>query len=290
MKRYVHAAFDPSMPDWLKKKLGDRFGSFKGTMLRKYRIALDRAQFLPHAASNHSIPIYNLESDYGQVVYAPGVNDDETAYFNGRNRKLGSLAKSKLPEMANDVVFVDMEDTNNTFAKKDKYRDPRYSYRSSDRGDYAGQYKRAPYIGDGEYGPEEWTETGKHPSNERRARDKSGYRIPSPEEKVANYYMKFPERMTNKVDSVYERLLEVRSELASADLTVNSSNISRAYRFFSDAVDEYNSLLSRFDDAEGERKLRHRYRMDPDYYTAEFSQLARRIKDDLDEVEKLIAG
>ena len=287
MKRYIHASFDASMPEWLKKKLTSKSSfnnSLKENLLKKHRIALDKVRFLDHP-SDLSQPVYNIAADWGNVVYIPGVNDDDTLVINGRNRKLGSIAKSKLPELASDVVYMDLGEEGSRFEKKDKYRDPRYTYRHNDRGDYAGQYKKAPYLGNGEYGPEEWSKTGRTPSNESRARDKSGYRILSPEQKIADYYTKFPDRITDKVDQIYNRIIEVRTKLASADIPTNTDSLSRAYRRFSDAIDTYNDMFRLLDE---DRKLKSRYRSDPEWFTSEFSGYVKRIKDALNDVEKYL--
>lgn len=290
MKRYIHAAFDASIPSWLQRRLSSRFGDdLKSKLLKKYNIALDRAQFLDYAPAN-SLPFYLLQSDYGTVVYVPGANDDTTAYFNGRSRKLGSLAKSKLPEIATDVVWLDLDDANNTFTKKARYEDPRYSYRNSSRGTYAGQYQREPYLGDGKYGEKEWSKTGTTPSNERRARDKSGYKVPSPEEKIADYYSRFPERVTDKVDQVYDRIVEVKQKLMDADFNSpadysHSDNYSEAYRTFSEVIYKYRALLNSLD---SDRRLKQDS-WSGDYAIREFSQTISIIKDYLKEVEKLLS-
>ena len=294
MKRYIHASFDTSMPEWVRRSLTGKFSNLRSKLIKKYGIALDRAQFLDQPTAN-SLPVYHLASDYGTHVYIPGVNDDETAIFNKRNRKFGSLAKSSLPNLAVETVYIDLDDPNNRAEKRERYQDPRYTYRYSDRGDYAGQYKRAPYIGNGEYGPEEWSKSGMIPSNERRARDKSGYKVPSPEQKIADYYTKFPQRMTDKVDSVYNRILEVKQELMDADFNGPfdrdrqyndaASNIASAYRTFSSVISRYRNLLSFMNSNNSFIKRG----LESEYYTNEFSQTISYIKSDLQEIEELLA-
>lgn len=282
MKRYVKASFDASMPEWLRTKLLSKYGSFKSRLMKKYGVALDRANFMDRGRPG-DIPIYLIESDYGNEVYSPGVNDDETITINGRNRKLGSIAKSKLPEMAIDMVFVDVSDSDNLIPKKDRYKDPRYSYRKSDKGQYAGQYKRRPYLGNQQYGEEEWSTKGITPSNERRARDKSGYIVPSPEEMIANYYSKFPDKITSKLDSLYVRLEEVKGELMSAPFNTPSDfnerySIDNMYTDFGRAVSEYRNLLKQ---ANG-KDVKGGYL---EFFLPQLSRSSRYIKDTLDEIE-----
>ena len=134
MKRYIRASIDPSAPDWLKKALA---GSFGQNLVKRAQVALDKANFSKEPTGSNTLPIYLLQTDYSNSVYAPGVNDSEEATINGRWRKLGSIAKSKLPQMAIDTVYVDLDDPANKYERRTKYQDPRYEYRYSDRGRYA---------------------------------------------------------------------------------------------------------------------------------------------------------
>lgn len=300
MKRYVHASIDTSAPDWLRKELvGGRWdSSLRNKLLAKRRIALDKVEFLDHKPEGASLPIYLLETDYGTAVYAPGINDDSTVGFNGRHRKLGSLAKSSLMDRAVDVVWIDLDDPNNFYEKREKYQDPRRSYRyNSKQGDYAGQYKRRDYLGHNaetgksEYGPEYWSTAGMVPSNESRARDKSGYKIPDPATRIAEYYDKFPERVTNKVDALYDRFQEVKQVLMDADFSAipedryGRDKFSEAYRTFAEAVRKYRDLLSLLDS----NKQLKGTEWDMGYNLREFSQLTRTINEYLDEVEEALA-
>lgn len=292
MKRLIRASLSPSMPDWLVESINNR-NSIKRDLVKKYNIALDRAQFSDHAESNSSIPIYLLKTDYRNIIYCPGVNDDDQISINGRYRKLGSIAKSKLPEMAVDVVFVDRGNPDNTFANKERYRDPRYSYRNDPRGSYAGQYREKKYVeedGQSHYEDGDWSKAGRRPANERNARDKSGYKIPDPVAKITEYYTRFPDRVTDKVDQVYDRLKEVRTKLMEADfdspVDYHEDNIAKAYRYFGDALHSYRQLLNRLD---GDRRLK--FYNNYGYFDediADFSQTIRSIKSDLNDVEELI--
>lgn len=290
MKRYVKASISESTPDWLKRKLVNRGwgNSFKQKFLDRYHIALDRATY-EHTPSTYvnTIPIYLLSVDYGTTVYAPGVNDDDSESINGRYRKLGSIAKSKLPTMAEDIVYVTLSDEN-TFDKKDRYKDPRYTYRYSTRGDYAGQYMKQEYDSDTkEYKDAGWSSTGKTPANESRARDKSGYKIPSPSERLTAYYTKFPERITNKVDNVYDKLVDVKSELVNADFRSTDIDISKAYRYFSDALSDYKRMLT--DVAQQDRFSKNNVSID-DYFIRSISRTAQAITSRLNDVLDILDG
>lgn len=288
MKRYIRASISDSTPDWLRRKLTGRFGnSFRNNLLKRYHVALDRATYTrdPDTYAN-TIPIYLLRDDYGTAVYVPGVNDDETVLIGGRNRKLGSIAKSKLPDMAEDMVYLTLSDEN-TFKKTDKYQDPRYTYRYNNKGDYAGQYMTQNYNRDtGEYEDAGWSTSGKTLSNESRARDKSGYKIPSPEERLTAYYQRYPEKIVNKVDDVYDRLVDAKSMLVDVDFKNTDIDMSKAYRYFSDALSDYNRLLD---------TLRERERFGADEYTTNYtirnvSRISQDIKRILDDVAAILNG
>ena len=295
MKRYIRASFSTSMPDWLRKEITTnkfrRWSDLKNKLIDK-GVALDKAEFvegLPPTYSANSLTFYLLNTDHGQKVYVPGVNDDDQESINGRYRKLGSIAKSKLYDMSSDVAYVDLDKEGNKAVKKERYRDPRYGYRDSrsKRGEYGGQYKTQEYLGNDEYGPEYWTNTGRSFRNERGTRDKSGYAVPSPEQKIAEYYERFPEKVTNKIDSVYDEITAVKQELFDLDLTspakrYGNDNYSNAFREFSRAIEKYRKMIAEVaEKTDGWNEY--------SYYT--FRDLARdikSIKESLDEVEELI--
>lgn len=290
MKRYIRASIDPSAPDWLKKALA---GSFGQDLVKRAQVALDKANFSKEPTGSNTLPIYLLETDYSNSVYAPGINDSEEATINGRWRKLGSIAKSKLPQMAVDTVYVDLDDPANKYERRTKYQDPRYEYRYSDRGRYAGQYRRHEYVGNGEYEDAGWSEYGRTPSNETKHRDKSGYKIPKPEDMIARFYSRFPERITEKVNKVYAKLLDAQRELMSSSFNNvgqewGDTNIRNAYSRFGDAVSEYKRLLymvqNRRDEKTGE--LTNRYGRGEGY--SEFSNQIKSIDSDLEDVREFL--
>lgn len=296
MKRYVRASFSTSMPDWVRKEVqGNRrfIPRLKNGLLDK-GVALDKCEFiegLPPTYATNAITFYLLNTDYGQKVYVPGVNDDDQESINGRYRKLGSIAKSKLYDMSSDVVYIDLGKEGNKAVKRDRYRDPRYSYRDnrSKRGEYGGQYKTRKYLGNDEYGPEYWTDKGKTFRNESRSRDKSGYQVPSPEQKIAEYYEKFPEKITDKVDSVYEDINAVKQDLFDLNLSApqerySKDNYSDAFHQFSRAVEKYRRMLSEIAQKKDGDWSQYSY-----YSFRELARDINTIKEYLNEVEELIS-
>lgn len=147
------------------------------------------------------------------------------------------------------------------------------------------------YLGyDEGYRDAGWSKAGKTPSNENRARDKSGYKIPSPSEMLTNYYSKFPERVTDKLDNVYEKIIDVRDMLMAADFNkpldkpYSRDVYSDAYREFSYVVQRYRSLFNYLDE---NRQLRGDD--DIEYYIREFASEVRNIVSELKEIKDMIA-
>lgn len=287
MKRYIRASITKSCPEWLRRKLESGLGK---DLVSKFSIPLDRVEFIDYKpeGSNY-IPVYLLQLDNYTQVYIPGVNGDETGVINGRYRTLKSIGKSKLDEMAIDTVYIDLNDPNNTFAKKERYQDPRYSYYRGGRGYYAGQFRRRNYVGNGQYEEGEWSSAGRTPSNETRARDKSGYEIVPPEKRIAQYYQKFPEKVTQKIDSVYDQLLDVKAELMEFNFNspyknYNDRQYGTAFRFFGEAVNEYQELLGMVADT-GKLKGNDPWQ-DDDYMVSRFSRQLSEIKHYLGKVKE----
>ena len=271
MKRYIRASFDASMPSWLKDKLTQsRYPNYAQRFVDKYGIALSDAKFTT-APTGNALPIYNIVSGSSRRVYIPGLNDDEEIVINNRYRKLGKISKSTLEDLVDDVVYVDLSE--NRIPKKESYKDPRYSYYHNFKGRYAGQYY------DKNRG--EWRT--QLPSNEVHSRDKSGYQVPSPESQLRRYYQMFPEKITAKVDKLYNRILEVRDKVLAPEL-INTPrdynenmSIGNAMYRLRDAIDEYRNLLAdlkKFDSATAD-----------DYYISQISDSMKLISDRLDEAE-----
>ncbi len=279
MKRYIKASFDSSIPSWAKNALskenvGDRF-------VQRYKIPLSEVQFYEEEMPN-SVPIYLLSTDYSDVVYIPGVNDDSTEFFNNRQRKLGSLGKSTLNKLMKDVVWVDIS---NKLENTQGYKDPRYSYERYDRkgkGSYAGQYY-SDYKG-------EWSEKGVKPNNEISSRDKSGYKVPKPEEQLRRYYEKFPDKVTQKVDALYDRIIDVRDKVMSPEIIKSPYNrdeemdIGNAIYRVRDAITGYRELLNMLDDAGNLKQSDYEWYRGSE--TKKFSEAIKNISDSLDRAER----
>lgn len=279
MKRYIRASFDSSIPAWAKNALSK--GNVGDKFVQQYKVPLSEVQFYEEKMPN-SVPIYLLGTDYGDVVYIPKVNGDQREFFNGRHRTLDSLSKSTLNKLMKDIVWVD---TSNKLANTQGYKDPRYSYDRYDRkgkGSYAGQYY-SDYNG-------EWSKMGVRPNNEISSRDKSGYKIPKPEEQLRRYYEKFPDKITQKVDALYDRIIDVRDKVMSPEIIKSPYNrdeemdIGNAIYRMHDAITRYRELLNMLDDAGNLKQSDHSWSRGNEL--EQFSDAVKNISDSLDSAER----
>lgn len=256
MKRYVKSSISESTPKWLREEFSKKWASIKYDFMKKYNVALDRATYTDTPASSESIPIYLFVTDFGERIYCPGVNDDDTIMIDGKLKKFRVLRPSKLAEFADDVTYVDISDPHNTFDDSDRYQDPRYSYKRDTAGEYAGQYRTSRRNREtGDFESTGWSLAGRSVINEPRPRDKSGYAIPTPESRLEEYYRRFPDKVTDKLDAVYQDLISTRQKLFEADFNKPIDDADRygdvyedAYRKFSHAVGSYRKLLSLLDE------------------------------------------
>lgn len=277
MKRYIRASFDTSMPSWLKDKfINSRYPNYAEKFVNKYGVALADAKFTTEP-TGRSLAIYRLSTKYGGTkIYIPGINDDEKMDINGRYRTLGSISKSKLLELATDIVYVDLDA--NRVSTGDRYRDPRYIYDGNDKkGRYGGQ-KYSDYD-------DKWkTQTAR---NERYSRDKSGYEVPTPESQLKRYYQMFPEKLTSKVDALYNRILDVKDKVLAPERintpsdSNDNSDIGNAIYRLRDAIDEYRNILAdlkRYEETEGSANVN-------EYRIQNLVSRIKRASDRLDEAE-----
>jgi hypothetical protein len=281
--RYIRASFSPSMPDWLSQYLGGRKGKkYTDTIARKLGIKLDTAEFSDHDATGSSQPFYLIETDGFNDVYIPSINDNDQGTFNGRFRKYGTLGKSTLNDRIIDVVYVDMSNRDN-LDFGDHYEDPRYNYdggsssygRFGKHGRYAGQYQ----LGSGGWtsGGDSWYE----------GRDKSGYKIPKPEEKIRDFYERFTGKMSEKIDSLYEEIVELQQDIFSPE-RINDPNTgsdygNAMYRLH-DAIDSYKRLLNLVDRETG--GLKDRKYGYGSYGYQSFAEAVDRVRDSIKDAKK----
>ena len=271
--QYIKATYSQSMPDWFKK----RFGHIRYKLDSKYRskpIKWDTIQFYDENPNGTYKPVYLLDLGYDGEIYIPGVNDDEWCSINGKGTHLGTLYKKprKFNEFVIDTKYIDLSDDSAYRSNRERYQDPRYEYDYNHHMKYQGQQKQKSYYGNGY----KWTEG--------YGRDKSGYRIPSPSQMLSRYYSEFPRAVFKKIDTVYQRILNLRDEISELKVSddylesigtepiyrenrpreIKYSDIGKVFREFDYIVESYKEML---DEAAGHKNNIDRFEQELDSYS-----------------------
>ena len=232
MKQYIRATYDISIPKWLKNKNANNKSALE---YLNHRYAMSQAKFYKEPQPD-SVPIHLLYEVYRkeerrggdywyneipEYVYIPsmsyGHSDVFVEYGSGKFRSLPNVAKSKLAQHIVDTVYMVAPMRSDANQGRD-YVDPRYarnSWEANAPWEYAGQTP--------EY-EERWNpETHKYESTDRvsswetqSGRDKSGYKIPNPEDLYAKLYARFPNVIQNRVDNVKAILDEYYDKIDNA--------------------------------------------------------------------------
>ena len=260
MRIYVKAAFHNAdqVPFWLKQDKGAL------SALSRYGIDLYNADFSVDRTGKKAddvviyclVPNENFPDRY--VVWIPGIYNDDDYITDPRSRnykQIKYIPKKNLP--IRDVIYINK--ASNEKQWKDRYRDPRYKYKYSRydmHGKYAGQYYNKPWSGyDGEEHPGYWSNEG---LSERygEKRDKSGYVIPDPKEKLAEFYSSDAgaQKLAERIQKAYDDLIQLKTDLFNIDFkTYGDDYYSTDYRNvlgrFGDACIEYRHLLKEASDS-----------------------------------------
>lgn len=240
MKKYIRAAFDNNtMPDWLIRDKGAK------RALNNLGIDLKKAVFSKEPSGRgKDYPIYFLDN---YQVYIPGVYGENSYVKNERTgdyKAAKYIAKKNLP--ITDVVYVSKEG----FGKepREHYVDPRYKTESTGgKWKYQGQYYEPPYERyDGTVREGEWrTHTAGRYSGQK-PRDKSGYEIPNPADRLAKFYNSDEgvKKLAARLQKVYEELIALKDQIFALDFTSFGDN-SDDYGYTST---DYQNLLGNFGD------------------------------------------
>ena len=259
MRFYVNASFNnaDTIPDWLKKdKSALKVLNNAGYDL--YNLSLKPKKT---GKLEDNIVIYYIHDPdsyrYPDFVWIPGLYNDGHSMRNPRNgdwTDVKYIAKKNLD--IRGVLYAVKADSRKP--EKEKYVDPRYGindgYGNHKQPKYMGQYKRNGT----------WSSKGARDVSwdDKTARDKSGYKIPKPEDRVAGYYSKglADDRLRSKIDNLYEELQDLKEDIFSLDvdsyferndLPGYYSTGDRAYLEifgqFAQAVRDYKSMLKQVD-------------------------------------------
>ena len=242
MKRYVKASFNNPIPDWLRNDKG----ALKA--LSEAGIDLRNATFSPEKTGKVAEQYVAYKLDFGYrhpTIYIPGLygdNEYERAP-DGTFAMLKYFTKKELPIV--DTVYINK--AANAKPRRDHYQDPRYD----EFGNYGGQYFSVPY-GKTEG---EWSEAGR--ATGRRGweqRDKSGYVIPKPENRLIEFYASEAgtEKLAAKVEQIYNDLVALKDEIFTIDFATFGKDYNGDYDYSSTA---YGNIMSVFGQAIRSYKL-----------------------------------
>ena len=267
MKRYIRASFNnDSMPSWLKQD--------KGALdaLNRAGIDLANCQFSEtrQGKIGDNYVVYHITGTrYGSerypFVWIPGLYNDNN-YVTGPKeysyRAQRSVSTSKaIRYMAkkdltyDNIVYVNVGD--NKKAAKEHYKDPRYdSY-----GKYAGQYY-TPEKTD-VWNPEtrkwdatvpaHWSEGGLDSWREKR--DKSGYIIPDPKERLRKFHeteegqTRQAQKASKELEIIFGQLINLKDRLTE-DFNANAGSLDTfgknmpSLKYLKEAIDEYKHALA----------------------------------------------
>ena len=239
MKMYIKAAFDPSMPEWLRIK-NDNNEIARNYLTGNYSMSEAKFYDTPQPDSimiQMLYEVYKSESNWrgeykssGQsVVFVPQCAYNYDNYWirtGDKYRRLSTSAKSKIAEHVVDTIYMvapKIQDKRNART----YVDPRYkSVWDDSRKSTTWQYKGQIPQYNSRYNPD----TRKYePESEPYAwttqsdgywggsgRDKSGYIIPDPTELYEKLYKRFPDRANRKLDNARTILEEYYGKLVDA--------------------------------------------------------------------------
>ena len=274
MKKYIKASFDASMPDWLRK---DRFAiaalndagidlancvfsrekrGKMGDNYVVYRIHQPSAYQQTKLYKEHNP---DAEISYNDFIWIPGIyNDDRYVGFIDYNKydyrihdyRTSDKAVKYYPKKDLNIIdTVYIYKATNKKPKRAHYEDPRYD----SNGNYAGQAMIPDeYRGYGEnrklVEPAHWSRGGSEVSyggrrEEAPYRDKSGYTIPNPKNRLEKFY-NTKEGMTRRVgvirtnlDSVYTQLEDIKDRVFNSILPRGSRDDYRSYSVLYEYLD-----------------------------------------------------
>lgn len=278
MKKYVRASFNTgTIPDWLRKdkgalralnQAGIDLANCTFSRERKGRVGDNYIAYLVRGSKDFDCPnpFVWIPGLYGDQDWVPFKNWDKKGWdANGHHYGAKDSAAvryfAKKDLNFDDIIYINIGD--NSKAKKDHYQDPRYDK----DGKYAGQYwipEKQPYSWekDKEVEPAHWSEQGRTTNTggrygKNQKRDKSGYVIPNPKDRLRAFHETEEGRSRRgalaqrKIQQVYDDLVALRDsilgDLNSKTVETFGSNY-RALDYFNDAVRYYKDALDNLKD------------------------------------------
>ena len=243
MRFYVNASFNnaDTIPDWLKKDKG-ALKVLNNNGYDLYNLSLNPKKT---GKLEDNLVIYYIHDPDSwrqqDFVWIPGLYNDGHSMRNPRNgdwTDVKYMAKKNLD--IRGVLYAVKADSRKP--EREKYVDPRYSlhdgYSNYKQPRYMGQYKKNGT----------WSSKGAREVSwdDKTARDKSGYKIPKPDDRLASYYSGFASgNLDKKINDLYDNLQDLKEDIFSLDIdTYFERNDIPGY--YSTGSSAYRELLSRF--------------------------------------------
>ena len=297
MKYYIKAAFDTWVPDWLK---ADK-GALKA--IADQGIDLKHATFSREKSGKLSdnLVVYYLQgpryaSGYiKNIVWIPGkYRDDEYVYdpYDGKSKAIKYISKKNLPIV--DVVYINVNEDTNKKPHRARYQDPRYDA----NGKYAGQY----YTDPSSWTTGGWSKQGRSTSGRwiQNKRDKSGYVIPNPDERLLKFYgsKEGVERLATMVQQVHDQLVDMKSTLFNIDFDTfgkdydgspnySSSAYQNILHTFGDLTRDYRIVLHELEQIKHDAESSEDYMVDT-FYAREAYKTLKQMKSRLKQLDTAI--
>lgn len=234
MKTYISASFDNPVPRWLRKD--------KEALKALSKAGLDLKSSVFHHDSigrGKSYPVYAIknESNEDLFVWIPGIYNDEYRVsdpYSGSYTAIKYVPKKHLNIV--DIVYVSKDAA--LKPEREHYQDPRYTEGNRT---YRGQvYDKA---------RSRWVTFERWRGDKY---DKSGYQIPDPAEKLANWYRQGKSsKLKSRVDKVYQILKDLQARISTMRLDADGPDDSLELfggwmRSFGSVVDSYRRFLRRY--------------------------------------------
>jgi len=279
MKQYIKAAYDPSMPEWLRKELSIKKGfnsNLKDWLNDEYDMGNAKFYDSPQEGSIVIELLYDVyESDHydktdryykDTLLFIPnaGYMYDDYWIESGKGyRRVATAAQSKLKNHIVDITYMVAPARSASWSDR-SYVDPRYTRFGGTNGrrwGYQGQYPEYYHHWDSDLRrsvrdtePTSWNTRGNY--NEKR--DKSGYIIPKPADLYNRLYQRFPDRTQGKFDAAkakleecYEKLEETKTKIFNYYDIRNNKYISTygntVFSNFNSAISEYCQMCRELD-------------------------------------------
>lgn len=276
MKKYVRASFNnDTMPSWLKEdKWALKALNQAGIDLANCEFSKTKQGKMGENYVAYLVKGTTYGDNYRPFVWIPGLYGDDTYVedapeynYRAERRVPKSVAIRYMPKKylnIEDTVYINI--AGNKKAPREHYQDPRYD----SKGEYAGQYfepekteqwNRETKAYDLTI-PAHWSEKGKQTWEGGRyghnaQRDKSGYIIPDPKQRLKEFYKTEEGRSrrgalaSREIEKFFGQLTSLKTEILNDLNNKSVETFGSGYKvldYFNDAVRYYKNALDALKD------------------------------------------